>query len=111
MRYDLPPRLQLIKFQISDGHNRRLMVLMGSLVIGYFILLKIPQTLLLVAFSILEAAGLIYVMWRNRRQCIDLGFVCPVCGGTLYENSKFSNRLGEDGQCPRCGEYIIDQLK
>ena len=111
MSYVLPPRLQEIKLQIRSSHNRHLMFWMGSLIIAFLIILKFPQSPVLIAFIILEAAGLIYVMWRNRKQCIDLGFLCPICGGTLYENSRYSNQLVRDGECPRCGEFIIDKLK
>ena len=111
MSYELPTRIQVARLEIIRSHNRRLMLWIGSLVVGFIILNKIPQIPLLGVFCILEAAGLIYVLRRVRKQCIDLGFVCPTCGGALYENSRYSSHLVHDGECPQCGDFIIDRLK
>ncbi|HSI15778.1 MAG TPA: hypothetical protein VK961_27270 [Chthoniobacter sp.] len=54
-------------------------------------------------------AGLVYVLHAAARQSLALGFVCPRCGGSLYD--RRDNRLGQKGECPRCKAFIIDELR
>jgi hypothetical protein len=113
MSYELPPKLAEMKLQVSRSHNNRLLLWMVSLAIYVFIIVKFPLLPIPVIGlgGLIEIVGLIYVMWRNKKQCVQLGFICPFCGGTLYENSRYSNRLWRDGECPRCGEFILDKFQ
>ena len=58
--------------------------------------------------TFLGVMGIIYVIRIGRKQSIALGFVCPLCGGALYDFG--SNRLGHRGECPCCKRLIIERL-
>jgi|GEM_PF-2450754 len=52
--------------------------------------------------------GIVYVIRLSKKQSVALGFVCPLCGGALYDGA--SNRLERRGECPCCKQFIIENL-
>jgi hypothetical protein len=114
MKYTLPPKLAEIRRTLARSHNRRVLFLM--VIIFVFILAAVivarrhhagVQALLLGTIPI-EVTALIYIIRIAKKQSIALGFVCPLCGGALYDFGD--NRLGRKGECPCCKQFIIDKL-
>ena len=57
---------------------------------------------------ILEIVVGLFVFRLSKRQSIALKYVCPLCGGALYDGRE--NRLGRRGECPCCKKFIMDRL-
>lgn len=109
--YSLPPALKELRRKLARSHNIRIMVLLGLCYGIIFSALRFhpsQSVLLAIVFIALGIIGVIYVIRLSKRQSVELGFVCPRCGGSLYDGR--SNRLGTRGECPCCKQFIIDQL-
>jgi hypothetical protein len=113
MKYTLPPKLAEIRRTLACSHNRRVLFL----IVIYFVfvlagaLAARPHSAgnwVLAVGTILAVMGIIYVIRLGKKQSIALGFVCPLCGGALYDFG--SNRLGRRGECPCCKQFIIERL-
>jgi hypothetical protein len=69
---------------------------------------RVQILVLLVIAVLLEIPAFVYVCRLSEQQSIALGFVCPLCGGALYDGRD--NRLGYRGECPCCKQSIIERL-
>jgi hypothetical protein len=112
MKFTLPPQISEKRRLLARSHNNRVMALLmlmfGCIFAGLYIFPRSTALCWLLPVCIGEVAGIIYVIWLSKRQSIALGFVCPLCGGALYDGRN--NRLGYRGECPCCKQFIIDRL-
>jgi hypothetical protein len=115
MKFILPPKLAAVRKTLARSHNRRVMLLLLALMVFVFPAFLLAQrhrdrdlVILAVGAGLFEILGMVYVARLAKRQSIALGFVCPLCGGSLYDGRD--NRLGFRGECPRCKQSIIDRL-
>lgn len=111
----LPDHLEQKRLIIARANNRRVirvLVVLGVTLLGVALMLRdLPKeqrfpillTILGVAF-VLE----VYILrngWKeNEEMCRSLGFMCPHCGGTLYEPRSF---ISINGLCPKCRKPVI----
>jgi hypothetical protein len=115
MKYNLPLHLAEIRRRLARRHNRRILFLLVTMFVLILAALQFspghPAQVLLatIAMALIEIMGLIYAIRLSKKQSMVLGFVCPLCGGPLYDGR--SNRLGYQGECPCCKKFIIDRLK
>jgi hypothetical protein len=117
MKFTLPPQMSELRRTLARSHNNRVMILL-VLLLGYiFTAVALtavglsPRAMLYFVLFVgcaFGVAGIVYVIRLSKRQCISLGFVCPLCGGTLYDGRD--NRLGFRGECPCCKKFIMDRL-
>jgi hypothetical protein len=112
MKFTLPPPMSEKRRVLARSHNNRvmamLMLLLGCIFAGFYIFPRSAALFWLLPVCIGEVAGIIYVIRLSKRQCVALGFVCPLCGGALYDGRD--NRLGYRGECPCCKKFIMDRL-
>ena len=102
MKYTLPPNLAEIRRTLAQRHNRRVLFLMVVYVGFVFLGLRarVANGVLAVGAIIFAVVGIIYLIRLAKKQSITLGFVCPLCGGDLYDFG--SRRLDRLGECPCC---------
>lgn len=73
---------------------------------------KVHQTggFTLIALSfVMILTGTAFMARQTRLQSEALGFVCPLCGKSLYEPRH--GRLSSSGECPHCKQPILDHLR
>ena len=98
------------------SHNRRLglmFLIMIAFGLPAILLLLNHQNILFVyllfACAVLvEILGFVKILSLAKKQSLKLGFICPSCGGDLYDGR--TNRLGNFGECARCKQSTIVQL-
>ena len=118
MSYELPSKLSEMRTRIGHDHNNRMLLWMGSLIV-YGILAAYATTatqipLWIIGFGgILEIVAIIYIACRPYQQSIELGYVCPLCGGSLWKGSNryAYDRLLDCGECPHCEQFIADRFE
>ncbi len=98
---------------LARSHNRRVMALAIGLGALLYLGVKVfPSRQLMLAWflvvGVMEVAAIVYVMRLSKRQSVSIGFVCPLCGGPLYDGRD--NRIGFRGECPCCKRFIMDKL-
>jgi len=114
MKFSLPPKLEAVRHTLARSHNRRVMLLL--LLLTAFLLegMRVSRHYHVGFFAVcvggvlMVILGIIYIVRLSKNQSVALGFVCPLCGGALYDGA--SNRLGFRGECPRCKQFIIEKL-
>ena len=96
--------------EIASAHNVRVMLLLAVVLIiillGIYWLKSVKIGAIL--GGVAEVLGIFYVLRLDKRQSTRLGYVCPDCGGSLYDGKDM--HLARTGQCPRCKKFIIDRL-
>jgi hypothetical protein len=117
MKFTLPPPMSEKRRILARSHNNRVMILL-VLILGYIftaVALTVvglsPRAMLhfvLLIGCVFGVAGIVYLIRLSKRQSVALGFVCPLCGGPLYDGRD--NRLGHRGECPCCKQFIMDRL-
>ena len=87
-----------------------LMVMVALLVAGLLFARphRVGVLAVLAGAILIEILGMVYVIRLSKKQSIALGFVCPLCGGVLYDGR--SNRLSYRRECPCCKQFIIERL-
>ena len=113
MNYTLPPKMRKMRRTLAASHNLRvvaLMLLLCAFVVAGLLFFKSGLAMIgwLLVAGVVEIALIFYIIRASKRQCVALGFVCPLCGGALYDGR--SNRLGYRGECPCCKKFIMDKL-
>jgi len=123
MRVSLPSNIDSKLRKIGRRHMKRLWVLLllwfGSTGLGIMIGLGRPILgirlnspilgLCLAGVSYAFAiAGFVYVLRKAKQDWLEMGFVCPLCGGNLYE-INYSKFL-EKGECHHCKQPIMETL-
>jgi len=115
MKFTLPPKLAAVRKTLARNHNRRVILLLLAMMAYIVSILQLDQlhhdamlVILMAGTALIGIPGIIYVIRSSKRQSIALGFVCPLCGGSLYDGK--SNRLGFKGECPCCKQFVIERL-
>lgn len=117
MKVTIPQKFDVLRRELARSHNRRVMLLvLGiSAIIMVAVLplarsqgTEIQLVLALVVAALTGIFGIISIIRLSKQQSVALGYVCPLCGGALYDGR--SNRLGFRGECPRCKKFIIEKL-
>ena len=115
MMQDVPPRYIEMRRKLARNHNSRVLilflVLMVFLIAGVRLMASHRTAVYCVfgAAFLVEIAGIIFVFRLAKKQSIAMGYVCPLCGGSLYDGRD--NRLGFRGECPRCKKFVVDKLQ
>jgi hypothetical protein len=113
MKFTLPPQMNETRRILVRSHNNRVGLVVVPVVCGVFggfFLFQSRSAVQIWALGVSVAGivGVICAIRLSKRQSITLGYVCPLCGGPLYDGGD--NRLGNRGECPCCKKFIIDKL-
>jgi hypothetical protein len=57
---------------------------------------------------VVPLGGVMLVSRWAKKQSVAIGFVCPLCGESLYEPPH--TRLLSRGECPKCKQPVIEAL-
>jgi hypothetical protein len=115
--FTLPPKSDSMRLAIARSHNRRVVMILGPIVLfviigAIFSKSNNLQISMIEVFGILAVlvfvVGFMYVSRLDMRQSVKLGFVCPQCRAGLY--CATVNRLWIRGECPHCKQFIIEKL-
>lgn len=111
--FNLPPNVKAMRRTLARSHNRRVLLLLAAIVILFISLpaLKLAKPYrpaAIIGLCLFGVIGIVYVIRLSKKHSIALGFVCPLCGGALYDGGD--NRLGSQGVCPCCKLFIINKL-
>ena len=115
MRSVLPERYQEAGRAISKLHNIRVLVLLVAFMSGMALFVLFPRKylppinlgawaigyLLVLGFGVF--AGIYGIARYDIRKAIELGYLCPHCGESLYSSKGFEKITG---RCPKCAKRI-----
>ena len=112
--------------RVRRRHNRRVMAVFGMMTVvlfGSFASVdwfvsprrgaQRDQWVWLVAgvLLVVSAGGFLWVFGRAKKDCVELGVVCPACRRHLYSRRRLlfgGPGTRKTGQCPHCAHQLID---
>ena len=114
MSNGVPVYFDEMRLRVARSHNLRVLAILPllglPLVISILLHLHGPlvSALTLVGMAVTLIAGMLIITRLDNRQCIHIGFICPICDGPLYDGR--SNALSNKGSCPCCKKLILSKL-